>query len=238
MSEWAPRRFWKEAAAVAQPDGTHAVQLDGRPVRSPARRLLALPSRALAEAVAAEWQAQGERIAPETMPLTRMANSALDKTAPNREAVAAMLLGYGETDLLCYRAEGPEALRAREAALWDPFLERAAEEFGARLELRSGILHRPQPPEAMAALAARIEPLDAFALTALHELVSLSGSLVLGLAALCNWRSVDDIWEAAQLEESWQIAQWGDDEEAARLRSGRRESFLAAHRFARLLSAG
>ncbi len=235
MSEWAPRRFWNDASVTEQPDGSFAIALDGKPVRSPARNLLALPARALARAIADEWQAQGERIDPDSMPLTRIANSALDKTAPRRADVARMVLGYAETDLLCYRAEGPPALCDREAAMWDPYLDWAAQHLGARLQTRSGIMHRPQPAGTIAALAARLEAMDAFTLSALHELVSLSGSLILGLAALCNWRSVDEIWEAAQLEESWQIAQWGDDEEAARLRAHRADSFRAAHRFGQLL---
>lgn len=233
MTEWAARRFWTEAAVEETEDG-HIVALDGRPVRTPARAPLVLPSRPLAEAVAGEWQNQPEMIDPLAMPLTRAANSAIDRVAPAREGVIAMLAEYGETDLLCYRAEAPGALAERQAAGWDPLLDWAAQTLGARLVCGVGVMHVAQPEASLNALRAAVEPLDAFALTGLYDLVTLSGSLIIGLAAERRAQAPDRLWDLSRIDESWQAEQWGEDAEAAAAAEEKQRSFLRAARFVAL----
>ncbi len=230
MSGWAARRFW-EAASAEPVDAGFAIALDGRLVRTPGKALLVVPSRALAAAIAAEWDAQDEKIAPETMPLTRMANSAIDKVTPQRDAVVEHLAAFGDTDLLCYRAESPAGLVARQAAVWDPYLDWAAQTLGARLQPHAGVVHRPQSPAALARLRDHVAELEIFELTAFHDLVELAGSLILAFATIHDLRSVTHVWEASRLDESWQIEQWGVDEEAQKAEKIRAESFTSAKKF-------
>ena len=230
MSGWKPKRFWKSAQVVAEGDA-FTVTLDGRPIRTPGKAPLLLPSRAMAVAVAAEWDDQGATVDPRTMPFTRSANSAIDKVAPRRAEVAEMLAAYGDADLLCYRAPEPEALVARQAALWDPLLERAARELRAPLAPRTGVVHLPQAPEALAALSARVHAMDPFQLAGFHDLVSLSGSLVLGFAAALDWQDPDALWTLSRLDELWQEEQWGADDEAQAAAEVKRQAFLHAKRF-------
>lgn len=234
MSWNTARRFWTEVA-VAPAEGGFTLALDGRPVRTPAKAALVLPTAALAEAVAGEWRAQGERIAPESMPLTRAANSAVDKVTPQHAAVAAMLAGYGGTDLICYRAEGPEALAARQAAAWDPWIDWARAELGAPLSAIAGVIHQPQPEPGQRALRAHVAALDPFRLTALHDLVTLSGSLVLGLAVQRGALPAGDAWTLSRIDETWQQEQWGVDSEAEQAAEEKRAAFLLADRLNRLL---
>lgn len=231
MSEWRAKRFWKTAQAVPAAGGGFEVRLDGRSLRTPAKAALSLPTMALAEAVAAEWQAQGEAIVPASMPMTRTANSAIDKVRAQRAGVEAMLAEYADTDLTCYRAEAPEALVARQAAAWDPLLDWLAERHGARLLPVEGVIHRPQDPRALAALAAALVPLSDFQLAALHDLVTLPGSLVIGLAAAEAAFAPEDLWRRSRTDEDWQIEQWGSDAEAAALAAERRAAFLHAAAF-------
>lgn len=237
MSEWKPRRFWTEARAVAEGDG-YTVRLDGRPVKTPAKAPLIVPSLALAEALASEWDAQQEVVDPSTMPLTRTANSAIDKVAVQHAEVAEMLAAYGDSDLLCYRADSPAELVGRQAATWDPVLDWAEAEFGARLEPRTGILHAPQDPEALARLTARVHALTPFELAAFHDLVALTGSLVLGFAAFLTTWSGDEVWDMSRLDENWQEEQWGADEEAQQITAFKRTAFHDARRFLSLLTYG
>lgn len=229
------RRFWTEVTVLPGSEGGHAVLLDGRPLHSPAKRALALPSRALAEAVAEEWQAQGAQIDPGAMPLTRAANSALDKVAPQHAAVVQMLAEYGASDLLCYRAEAPEGLVARQTAAWDPWLAWARDTLGAPLVQAQGVMHVPQPQESLDRLAARLAAEDAFRLTALHDLVTLSGSLILGLAVADRALDAAEGWDLSRIDETWQEEQWGRDDEAHAMAQMRREAFLTAERMLRLL---
>lgn len=230
MSEWAPKKFWSEVG-LSQEEGGFGIRLDGRPVRSPAKALLVLPNAPLAEAVAEEWRAQGERLDPNTMPMTRAANSAIDKVAPQRDAVARMLAGYGETDLLCYRAEGPEALVERQHAAWQPLLDWAEAEFGARLVLAKGVMPVAQPAEALERLAAPVRKMDPFTLAGFHDLVSLPGSLVIGLAAARGVRSPAELWDISRIDELWQAEQWGRDEEAEEMAAIKARAFEDAARF-------
>lgn len=229
MSEWAVKRFWKEAT-VEEGDGGFRVMLDGRMVRTPAKALLEVPRADFADAIAGEWRAQDEVIRPLTMPFTRSANAAIDKVAPRRAEVAGILCDYGDTDLLCYRAEGPEGLVQRQAEAWDPALDWADATFGARLEPRTGVMHAPQRPAALERLAVPVREMSAFQLAGLHDLVSLSGSLVLGLGAAFDWRATDDIWALSRIDETWQEEQWGRDDEAHAAAEVRRREFAHAKR--------
>lgn len=230
MSEWKRKRFWKETAVIEE-EGGFAVALDCRKVKTPAKAPLVLPSRAMAEAVAAEWDAQEGEIDPTSMPCTRSANAAIDKVARQQAEVADMLAAYGDADLLCYRAESPETLVQRQAETWDPALEWAAETYGARLLPCAGVVHQPQDGGALKRLSAEVHAMSPFQLAALHDLVSLSGSLVLGLAAAAGWREAEEIWQMSRLDELWQEEQWGRDEEAAAQAEHKRQAFLHAKRF-------
>ena len=230
MSEWAPKRFWKVTEVREEGEG-FGVTLDGRPVKTPAKAALVVPSRTLAEAIAAEWEAQTEVVDPRTMPATRGANAAIDKVAKQHGEVAEMLAAYGDSDLLCYRADGPEELCARQATQWDPMLDWLEESFGVRLSVQAGVMHVAQPDKGLAVLAAEVHRMTEFELAAFHDLVSLSGSLVLGLAATRDARPIDELWSLSRLDETWQAEQWGEDEEAAESAAVKRESFLNAKRF-------
>jgi chaperone required for assembly of F1-ATPase len=237
MSEWAARRFWQDAT-VERVAGGHAVRLDGRAVRTPLKTELIVPSRALANGVAAEWHAQGQKVDPLSMPLTRAVNATLDKVFALRGEVAAGLAEYGGSDLLCYRATHPDVLVERQAEAWDPMLDWAAARFGGgRLRVTSGVMPAEQPPTALAALRARVENLTEWELTPLSEFVSLSGSLVLGLASL-EGRDPNEMWRLSRIDENWQSEQWGEDEEEAERVARKRDEFLQARRFLDLLREG
>lgn len=230
MSDWKPKRFWTNSTAVEAEDG-YTVELDGRRVKTPAKAALILPTKAMAEAVAAEWDAQDKEVDPTTMPFTRSANAAIDKVRIQHGEVADMLADYGDSDLLCYRATHPQELQERQAADWDPALDWAAETLQARLIPVAGVLHQPQSAEALAQLRQRVHALDAFQLAAFHDLVSLSGSLILGFAAAQDWREPGEIWRLSRLDETWQIEQWGHDDEAHALAETKKAAFLHAKTF-------
>lgn len=213
MSEWKAKRFWKTVDVVANGEGFE-IALDGRRVKTPAKRALCVPSRAFAEEIAAEWDAQVDKIDPQKMPFTQTANAALDKVAVQHGEVADMLAAYGDSDLLCYRAEQPVELVARQAQTWDPFLDWAENALDARLETRSGVMHVPQDPKALERLSQQVNALSAFQLAAFHDLVSLSGSLILGFAAAQDFQAAGAIWDISRLDELWQAEQWGADAEA------------------------
>jgi chaperone required for assembly of F1-ATPase len=233
MSVWAARRFWTAASAVPV-DGGFTVHLDARPVRTPLKSPLVLPSRALAEAVAAEWQAQDGKVDPETMPFTRTANSAIDKVAPQVDAVAEMLAEYGNSDLLCYRAEGPADLVLRQGQAWDPLLAWSRDALAAPLVTVVGVMHVGQPADSLAALRWQVDRLTPFQLAAFHDLVAISGSLVLALAVIRGRLSAEAAWDLSRIDEDWQISLWGEDEEAAEVAARKRAAFLQADRFYQL----
>lgn len=227
MSNWTAKRFWT-SATVGEAEGGFEVLLDGRPVRTPAKAPLVVPTRAMAAAIAAEWDAQAEKIDPETMPVTRSANAAIDKVTVQHSEVAEMLAAYGDSDLLCYRATDPAELVARQAAAWDPLLEWAASALGAPLAARTGVMHRPQPAEALVALGRRVHALDAFSLAAFHDLVSISGSLILAFAVANERLTPAEAWEISRIDETWQEELWGEDEEAVAAAARKRAAFLTA----------
>jgi len=230
MSDWAARRFWTAAEAVAVADG-YGVRLDGRAVRTPAKAELVVPTEALAREIAAEWDAQEGEIRPATMPMTRAGNVTIDRVAHQRAAVAAMLTEYGGCDLLCYRAESPGELAARQAVAWDPLLDWAESALSARLRTTCGVMHVAQDRAALDRLHAEVRLLDIWALTALHDLVSLSGSLVIGFAALREHAPAEALWRVSRIDESWQEEQWGSDEEASATAARKESDFLNAKRF-------
>lgn len=226
------KRFWKEVAVV---DG--AIQLDGRPVRTPGRAALALPSPALAEAVADEWRAVGETIDPRAMPLTGLANAAIDRIAPEPAAFAAGLAKYGESDLLCYRAAEPPELAARQAAAWNPPLDWAEGQYGVTFEITQGVMPAAQPPATLVRLAEAVAAFDAFRLAALSPVVTVTGSLVLGLALAAGAMDADAVWHAAQIDDAWQEEQWGTDLLAEQARAAHRFDFDAGARMLGLLGS-
>ena len=233
MSAWSARRFWTTASAVPV-DGGYTVHLDARAVRTPLKAPLVVPTLALAEAIAAEWQAQDTKVNPDTMPFTRTANSAIDKVAPQMDEVAGMLAAYGGSDLLCYRAEGPPDLVARQAEAWDPILIWALEVLGADLVVTQGVMHVEQPAESLSRLHERVAAMTAFELAAFHDLVAISGSLVLALAVTEGRVTADEAWTLSRVDEDWQISLWGEDEEAAEVAARKRAAVLQADRFYRL----
>lgn len=224
------KRFYKEATVDASDEG-FAILLDGRPVRTPARRPLALPGARLAGAIAAEWNAQGEKVEPRTMPLTGLANAAIDRVAADPQEFARGLAAYGESDLLCYRAEGLTTLVARQVELWDPLLAWARSRFDIELETVCGIMHRAQPERTVEQLARAVAARGPFELAALSPLVTIAGSLLIALALAEGAIGLDAAWTAATLDEAWQAEQWGEDAEAAAALEARRQDFEAAHRF-------
>ena len=228
------KRFYKEAAAVAANQGW-SIELDGRPIKTPARQPLAAPTRGLAEAIADEWRAQGDSIDPRSMPLTGLANAAIDRVAPDPTAFARDLARYGEGDLLCYRADHPADLVARQAESWDRLLGWARGRYDVTFEIVTGIIHRPQPPATVARLAEAVAARDAFALAGLSPLVTIGGSLVIALALAEGAIEAEPAFDAAHLDELFQAEQWGEDALALEAREARRRDFNAAARFLSLL---
>ena len=221
-------RFYK-AVEVREADGRHALLLDGRGARTPGRNPLAAMSRALMLEAAAEWERQHETIDPANMPLTRLLNSAIDGVAHTMAETRADILGYAGSDLLCYRAEEPDTLVARQAHAFDPVLRWAAESLGARLNVTTGVMHVAQPPEALAAIAAALDTYDdPVALAALSVMTTLTGSALLALGVARGFLSAEAAWQAAHVDEDFQAERWGADAEAVARREGRWREFEAA----------
>ncbi|HZN29665.1 MAG TPA: ATP12 family protein [Xanthobacteraceae bacterium] len=220
------RRFYVRAE-VAEGEGGFAVLLDGRPVKTPARRALAAPTRALAEALAAEWEAQRDVVDPAKMPLTRLANSIIDGVADAPAAVAAEAEKYLASDLVCYRAEGPDGLVARQAGAWDPVIAWAREALGARFVVAAGMVFVVQPDAALAAARAAL-PRDPWRLGAFHAVTTLTGSALIALAVLNGRLGVEDAWRAAHVDEDWNMDFWGRDELALERRAARYAEMQAA----------
>lgn len=237
MSGWAARRFWT-AAHVVEVGGRYTVELDGRPVKTPAKAPLSLPTRALARAVAAEWDAQEGEVRPQTMPMTRSANSAIDKVTPQFDEVAALIADYGASDLICYRADGPRVLVERQAAAWDPLMAFSARDLFAPLVVTTGVIPVDQPSASLERLRAAVRALDPFALTAFHDLVALSGSLIIGFATIRGHAAPEALWATSRIDEDWQAELWGTDEEAAAAAALKRAAFLDAFRFHQLALGG
>jgi chaperone required for assembly of F1-ATPase len=231
------KRFYSQVAIKDEGAGQTSLLLDGKPVRTPGKALLLLPNAALAEAVGAEWRAQGPRIDPSTMPLTRLANSVIDGVVGSMQAVIDDILGYAGSDLVCYRAEVPEALVALQTKHWDPVIAWAKTGLDAPLERAEGVTHVAQPQASLDEIARRLEGFDPWSLAALHVMTGLTGSALLALAVVLHRLSPDEAWAAAHIDEDWQIGQWSEDAEAKRRRANRRRDFDAAARMLELLAA-
>jgi chaperone required for assembly of F1-ATPase len=230
------KRFYA-GAGVTEADGGFAVTLDGRPIKTPSGRIVAVPSRALAEAMAGEWEAQQETIDPMTMPLTRLANSVVDAVVDRVEPVRDDIAKYLQSDLLFYRAGHPERLIEREAAHWDPVVSWARDMLGAHFILAEGIVHVRQPEAAVAAARDAL-PQDAWSVAAMHVVTTLTGSALLALALHHGARDADQVWSAAHVDEDFNAEQWGTDEEAAARKAARKVDFEAAVAILRALAAG
>lgn len=229
------RRVYK-SVATRPAEGGWGVALDGRPLRTPAKRELSVPNEPLAAAIAAEWEAQQTDIHPETMPLTRLAATAIDRTADLRDKIAAEVANYAGTDLVCYRAEHPPALAARQEAVWQPLLDWAAGRYDAGLAVTAGIVPTAQSAASLKAFAAAVAALDDFRLTALQSATAACGSLVIALALLEGRLDAEAAFAASQLDETFQIEAWGEDEEAAKRRAALADDIAAAARFLALLA--
>lgn len=228
------RRFWKEVSLEQSTFG-YAVRLDGRPVRTPTRNELALPTKKLADAVVAEWEAVDKTIDPAQMPMTGFANAAIDHIGADRDGFVTAIAAYGETDLFCYRAAADEPLGERQAAVWDPWLDWARGRYDVSFVIVEGIMHQPQPEATLAKLRTAVATRGTFELAAMAKLAHLSGSLVATLAVVERAGEAQDIWSAACLDELWQEQYWGADHWAQKNRDDREGEFTQAVRFLELL---
>ena len=224
-----PKRFYTKAEA-GPVEGGHGVLLDGRPVRTPLKALLAVPHEALGAELAAEWQAQESHIDTASMPLTRIANTAIDAISRERQSVIDAAASYAGTDLVCYRAEGPEGLTTRQSECWDPIIAWAEEATGVRLSLAAGVVAVEQDPDLVPAIARLFTAHDDLALAAIAMTTSMTGSALIALALSHGALDASAGWQAAHVDEDWQISQWGEDAEAARRRAALYRDFAAAAR--------
>lgn len=230
------KRFWKSAEAI-ETEGGYAIALDGRRVKTPARADLLAPTPALAEAIADEWNDSGDEVDPASMPLTGLANAAIDRIAPDKEVFAAGLAAYGESDLTCYRAEGPDKLVQWQAESWDALLEWARRRYDVDFRCQTGVMHVAQPDDTIRKLGHEVAMLGPFELAGLSPLVTIGGSLIAALAVLEEMMPPESAWEAVSLDDRWQLEEWGDDAEARAALDLRRRDFLAGARFLELLSS-
>ncbi|NUQ18179.1 MAG: ATPase [Sphingomonas sp.] len=228
------KRFWKEVTVEAE-EGGWTVKLDGKPLRTPARAALVVPTQTLAKAIADEWRTVEGDVDPRAMPLTGLANAAIDRVAPERRAFAGGLARYAEADLACYRSDWPPELVSRQAAKWDELLAWARRRYDVDFSTTSGILHVPQPQATIERLDHAVAALDPFRLAGLSPLVTIGGSLIAGLAVLEKAMTPEAAWEAVSLDEHWQLEQWGADAEAEKALENRRRDFMSAARFLDLL---
>ena len=227
------RRFYKEAAMTPE----RGIALDGKPLRTPKKSPLVLPTNALAEAVATEWVAQGDKIDPRTMFMTRLANTAIDRVGPERKRILAEMMDYAASDLVFYRAGHPPDLVARQAAHWNPVIEWASTALNADFKAVPGVVHRPQPPEALHAIGIVFADMNNFEIAALHNITTLTGSALMAVMLARGVLSPEAAWAATHVDEDYQIDNWGEDEEAAERRAARHKEFLACCRFLTLCNS-
>lgn len=221
-----PKRFYDAVDFKQGADG-YTIHLDGKPVRTPARSGLAVATEELARQIVAEWSGQGKKIDPRTMPMTKRANTAIDRVRGREAYVVADIVSYAASDLLCYRADHPHELVDLQCALWDPTLRWAQEELRASFKTRTVITYVEQPPESLKRIGDRLSACDCFALTPLHTMTTLTGSALLVIALHAGQLNPEEVWAAAHVDEDWQISQWGEDEEAKARRAERKAEFDA-----------
>lgn len=231
------RRFWKEVSAEQSAWG-FGIRLDGRPLKTPMRNELLLPTTALSEAVIAEWRKVGEQIDPAAMPMTGFANAAIDHVAPDRAQFAAQIAAYAESDTFCYRADEGDALAAKQAEVWDPWLDWARGRYDVSFTLVEGVMHVAQPDATLDKLRAAVAARGTFELAAMAKLAHLSGSLVVVLALVEQAGGATALWTACCLDELWQEELWGADHWAEKNRADREAEFMSAARFLELVRAG
>ena len=228
-----PRRFFRQAGLTGS--GPYGIALDGRLLKTPAKRNFLVPSLALAEAIAAEWNGQGDRVDPDLMALTKLANSAIDRVMGSEETIIENIVAYAGADLVCYRATEPEGLVQREGKAWDPVIEWAAEFFDAEFQTIEGVAHRVQDDAAIETVRRYLAGRDAMRLCAIHNLTTLTGSALIAVAQTEGFLDAEDAWRAAHVDEDWQIERWGRDEEATQRRAKQEEEFRQTVRFQNLL---
>ncbi|MEI8180779.1 ATP12 family protein [Aestuariivirga sp.] len=226
----ARRRFYKDVTVTDD----LGIALDGRPVKTPMKAPLRLPTRALADAVAVEWEEQGEEIKPATMTLTKLANTAIDRVAVQHEAIVQEVLEYANSDLVCYRTDRPPDLVALQVKDWDPIVDWARTALDAPFEVTDGIIHRPQPEAAISAFAPVVQGLTDFELAAFYSIMTLTGSAILAMMLTRKAIAPEAGWTAAHVDEDYQIEHWGQDDEARDRRAGRHAEFMTCCRFMEL----
>ena len=237
MNAWeSKKRFWKTATTRKNECG-FSIHLDNRQLMTPAKSALIAPTIDMAEAIAEEWNAQGNEIKSETMPMTRSANAAIDKVTQMHDEVVEHVSAYGDADLICYRAQEPASLARLQSEAWDPLIDWAEKSLGARLRTINGMIHESQDEKALLALKNRVREMDPFALMGFYELVSLSGSLIIGFAAVEGPHPPSYYWKLSRVDEMFQISQWGEDEEAVSVSILQEKAFIAAKRFHYLATA-
>ncbi len=229
------KRFYRQADAVALDPGGYGVALDGRRVRTPAGRPLALPSRALAAAVADEWAGQAEEVEPRTMAMMTLSATALDRVAPRAGEIAAEIARYGETDLLCYRDTAGSELARRQNAAWQPVLDWLAEAHGVRLKPVAGVMPATQDGHALEALRSAMDVHEPFRLTALYTAAAATGSAALGMALMGGRLNACQTWRCARIDDEWQAERWGEEEDARKRGAALRDELAAVERFAALI---
>ena len=236
MSEWKPKRFWKKVDVVSL-EKNFCIKLDEKILKTPAKKEMLLPTKALAKKIALEWDKQVGEINPNSMPFTKSANAALDKVIEQFEEVSSLVSDYGDTDLLYYRADSPAELKIRQQSSWDPMIDWAEKNFKVKINCGTGILYIPQDRELVYRLSKEISELSSFQLTALYDIVSITGSLILGLATINGRLSAEDAFNLSRIDELWQIEQWGVDEEAQAVSDLKYDAVLHAQEFF-ILSSG
>ena len=213
MSEWKQKRFWKNVHVVSSKTG-YLIKLDDKILKTPAKKQMLLPTEALAKKVASEWGKQVEEVDSTTMPFTKSSNAALDKVSEQFEEVSSLIGEYGDTDLLYYRADSPPELKKRQKTGWDPIVNWAENTFKVQINCGTGIVYIPQDAKLFSEINIKINSLSIFGLTAFYNMVSITGSLILGLAIINGRLSAEEAYQLSRIDEQWQLAQWGEDEEA------------------------
>ena len=224
------KRFWKKATVV-EVSGGYGIELDGQRVQTPSKLPLIVVFRVIADAIASEWMAQVNLVNPSAMPATRMANSVIDKVILNQNAIVEMLTEYSGSDLLCYRATGPQSLIDAQGIVWDPLLDWSAKTNLAPMNVASGIMHVEQPVTSIDVYRSKLKEMNPYQLAGVHDLITISGSVIISMALISNHFSIDEAWTAASVDEIWQEKQWGSDMEAKEVRAKKRLDFEFAFNF-------